>query len=101
MEFEDIYRLLLKCNYTIKKRKGFDQRYGYCMYDGNRPVYQITSKQFNKIYFLMKEKKEVFTLNLNKVRQQSGHTTVKKVYKQNLKNKQLSLGVKFQAAVHP
>jgi hypothetical protein len=83
IELKQIYTYLIRDGYVIKKRVNLNEKYGYCLYDrSNNPVTAIHSKLFGKIAHLLKKKKGVYTLNLNTVRQQNGHATVKRIYKE-------------------
>lgn len=77
---KEIYKYLLQ-GFVIRTRHNRSVRYSHCLYDGQKPVVQISVIQFNNLSPLLKEKKGNYTLNLNEVRKLNGNCLVKRMYK--------------------
>lgn len=78
----DIYKHLYN-GCIIKTRHNYSPYYEHALFKDATPMALISKAQFSELSPILKEKKGVFTLNLNEVRKLSGHTLPKKMYKLN------------------
>lgn len=75
-----VYEKMLN-GHVLRKRYCYDKRFTHCLYSGNNPMLNITFNTYMRLSPLLKEKKGVYTLNLNEVRKLNGHHTAKILYK--------------------
>ena len=91
-----IIHLLNGC--LIKKVPSMNVKYSHRLYECMNPILKVSSKDFLKLYYFLKEDKQKrLTINLNKVRQERGNSWIKTTYKKSKQNLTITIKKKQHA----